>query len=107
NARTAKVLAARNASTDTGGSGQAPGAPLAPRITPFDSSSPTGNADAVRGAKLVLLGVKPNQMREVTAELAPLLDDGTVLISIAAGVTTSLLESLVPGTVRVVRTMPN
>jgi pyrroline-5-carboxylate reductase len=60
---------------------------------------------ALRGAKVVILGVKPAGIVEVLEEIAPLLDPDAVVVSIAAGVTIATMESRVPNAV--VRTMPN
>lgn len=73
----------------------------------FDAATPNGNVEAVRGAAVVVLAVKPDRMRDVLGGLRSALEPGTVLVSIAAGVTTGMLESLAPEGVRVVRVMPN
>ncbi len=63
---------------------------------------------AVSGALTVLLSVKPQHVGEVMREIAPVIEDDALLISIAAGVTISFLESFLAGRrCRVVRTMPN
>lgn len=64
-----------------------------------------GNAEAVRGADTVFLAVKPQQLAEAVAQAAVAFDEGQLVVSICAGVTTARLESMVPG--RVVRVMPN
>ncbi|MFC4244225.1 pyrroline-5-carboxylate reductase [Gryllotalpicola reticulitermitis] len=65
------------------------------------------NPEAVRGAKLVVLAVKPYQVPDVLAEIAGALEPGTVVASVAAGVTVATMEAAVPASVAVVRTMPN
>ncbi|HWL01067.1 MAG TPA: pyrroline-5-carboxylate reductase [Microbacteriaceae bacterium] len=57
------------------------------------------------GAKLVVLGVKPAGIPDLLDEIGPMLDPDAVVVSIAAGVTTTRMEALVPNAV--VRTMPN
>lgn len=64
------------------------------------------NADAAR-ADTVLLVVKPQDMVGVLDEIAPELRPGQVLVSLAAGITTALIEKHVPAGVVVVRVMPN
>jgi len=65
-------------------------------------------ADAVSAGALVIIAVKPQIVRPVLSELAPLLDKGHLLVSIAAGVPLSLMEGLVGGSgARVIRVMPN
>jgi pyrroline-5-carboxylate reductase len=65
--------------------------------------------DAVAGAKIVVLSVKPYQMEEVLTVLAPKLSDSALLISIAAGIGSVFIEKSLGGTKRrrVVRAMPN
>ena len=66
-----------------------------------------GNAAAVAGADVVLVGVKPAMVPDLLREIAPHLRPGTVLVSLAAGVTVATFESIVPASVAVVRSMPN
>ncbi|MGK2310060.1 pyrroline-5-carboxylate reductase [Cutibacterium sp. V947] len=63
------------------------------------------NAEAVRDAELVILGVKPYAAVDVLEEVAEYLTDDATVISIAAGVTTEKL--LAAGQAKVVRVMPN
>jgi pyrroline-5-carboxylate reductase len=58
-------------------------------------------------ADTVLLAVKPQVMDEVVRSLATALTPGTLVVSIAAGITCARLESLLPAGVAVVRVMPN
>lgn len=69
----------------------------------------TDNRKAVRGADIVLIGVKPAMAAAVASEIAEDLDRQVVVISIAAGVTTQTLQAaLAPSGGRpVVRVMPN
>ncbi len=67
----------------------------------------TDNRAAAAAADLVLLCVKPQGVREILREIAGELGPGKVLVSIAAGVTTALLEGLLPEGTPVVRAMPN
>jgi pyrroline-5-carboxylate reductase len=65
-------------------------------------------ADAVRDANVVLLGIKPQQMPQVLREIATVIRDEALVISIAAGVSIASIESgLAPKRCRVIRTMPN
>lgn len=63
--------------------------------------------EAVRGADVVVLAVKPQDARATLASLAKDLGRGTLLLSICAGLSTTTLEGWLPGGVRVVRGMPN
>jgi pyrroline-5-carboxylate reductase len=66
--------------------------------------------DAVRGASLILLSVKPQQMAAVLATLSDEISPNALIVSIAAGISTGFIErSLGPksNAWRVVRAMPN
>ncbi len=63
-------------------------------------------ADAVSDADVVVLAVKPQDFRAMLADVAPSLRAGALVISIAAGIPTSVMEELLPGAA-VVRVMPN
>ena len=65
------------------------------------------NREAAAKADTVALVVKPQDMADVLAEIAPDLRAGQLLVSLAAGITTSFIESRVPEGVAVVRVMPN
>lgn len=58
-------------------------------------------------ADTVLLVVKPQDMAGVLAEIAGVLRPGQLLVSLAAGITTTLIEKQVPAGIAVVRVMPN
>ena len=58
-------------------------------------------------ADVILLAVKPQQMQEVVREIAPALTSRSLLVSIAAGVTSRSIEQWAGAKVRVVRVMPN
>lgn len=66
---------------------------------------PDANAIALAGARIAIVAVKPAMVPELLRELAPVLEPGTIIVSVAAGVTTATMESLVPNVV--VRAMPN
>ncbi len=65
------------------------------------------NRDAAAGADTLVLVVKPQDMADVLAEISPTLDSGTLVVSLAAGITTAFIEARVPDGVAVVRVMPN
>jgi pyrroline-5-carboxylate reductase len=66
------------------------------------------NAAAAKDADLLVLAVKPQQMRTVATTLAPQLGDVPPLIlSVAAGITHASLAAWFGATVAIVRTMPN
>ncbi|MCX7818642.1 MAG: pyrroline-5-carboxylate reductase [Kiritimatiellae bacterium] len=65
------------------------------------------NAAAARGAELVVLAVKPQQLRAALDSLRGAIDTAATVLSIAAGVPTARIETLLGGRPRVVRAMPN
>lgn len=65
------------------------------------------NVEAARKAETLALVVKPQDMADVLEEIAPELREGQLVVSLAAGITTTFIESHVPEGVAVVRVMPN
>jgi len=65
------------------------------------------NIEVVRSSDVVILAVKPHHVGPVLDELKPYLSDSHLLVSIAAGVKISFMESHLNFGVRVVRVMPN
>jgi len=59
------------------------------------------------GADIVILGVKPQDMRRLLEDMKPSLKQSSLLVSIAAGITTSFIESALEGKIRIIRMMPN
>lgn len=64
-------------------------------------------AGAVSGADLVVLAVKPQQMRDAARALAAHVGDAAVIMTIAAGVRIASLSQWLDGYARIVRAMPN
>ena len=67
------------------------------------------NREVAREARMILLSVKPQQMKDVLAGIGPILRPDALIISIAAGVSSQFIEThLGQGkNWRVIRTMPN
>ena len=63
--------------------------------------------DAAKRAHTLLLALKPQDMLALLDEIAPHLSEERLVISVAAGLTTLVLESHLPSGVPVVRAMPN
>lgn len=68
---------------------------------------PAANARAVRGARLVILAVKPRLVRPVLREIAGDLAPGSSVVSVAAGVTLASMEACLPAGAAALRAMPN
>lgn len=68
----------------------------------------TSNPAAVQQADVVILAVKPYNVKDVLTEMAPVLHpDKHLLISVVTGVTIDELTALLPKPVAVIRAMPN
>jgi pyrroline-5-carboxylate reductase len=65
-----------------------------------------GNVEAVEGADVVLLGIKPQMLAKVGREIGPHLRRGQVVLSVLAGATTKALIGTL-GHDQVIRAMPN
>lgn len=65
------------------------------------------NTEAARLADTLVLVVKPQDMGALLQEIAGEVKADTLVISLAAGITTTFLESLLPAGAAVVRVMPN
>ena len=67
----------------------------------------TSNAEAIRGAKIVVVAVKPQDIDVLLTEAGPLLEPGQTVLSVAAAIPTAQIEARVPDGIPVVRAMPN
>ncbi|MGH3356495.1 MAG: pyrroline-5-carboxylate reductase [Nocardioidaceae bacterium] len=65
------------------------------------------NAEAAKRAGTLVVVVKPQDMTMLLDEIAGDVSPGQLVISLAAGITTELIESRLPDGVAVVRVMPN
>jgi pyrroline-5-carboxylate reductase len=65
------------------------------------------NAEAAAKADTVILVVKPQDMRDLLTEIAPVVSSSTLIVSLAAGVDTASIEERLPEGTPVVRVMPN
>ncbi|WP_410656765.1 pyrroline-5-carboxylate reductase [Amycolatopsis sp. lyj-112] len=64
-------------------------------------------ADAARRADVLVVAVKPQDIEPVLDELAPLLGEQSLVVSLCAGLPTALYERRLAAGVPVVRVMPN
>jgi pyrroline-5-carboxylate reductase len=76
------------------------------RVTSLSSETdPDANRAALRGARLVLVAVKPAMVPDLLRELRDAFEPDALVVSVAAGVTIETMEQLVPHAV--FRSMPN
>ncbi|MDJ1114697.1 pyrroline-5-carboxylate reductase [Microbacterium dauci] len=71
------------------------------------AETPSANVDAAAAADVVLIGVKPAMVPDLLREIEGALRPGTIVVSLAAGVTIATFESIVGDAIPVVRSMPN
>src|SRR5260221_11704521 len=67
----------------------------------------TSNPEAVNGAAIVVVAVKPQDIDSLLEEIGPLLSIEQTVLSVAAAVTTKRIERRLADGVPVVRAMPN
>jgi pyrroline-5-carboxylate reductase len=63
--------------------------------------------ETIRQAKQVILAVKPKDMADAIQQWGSCIHSGQTVISVAAGIPTSFIESLLPQPTAVIRAMPN
>jgi pyrroline-5-carboxylate reductase len=80
---------------------------LAKLATELKIKTFTDNKKAAAGADLVLLAVKPQILDRVIKEIKEVIKPDALVISVAAGYPTALIESLLGNKPHVVRAMPN
>ena len=66
-----------------------------------------GNAEAAKGAEIIVLAVKPGTLPKVLEEIRESLQPSQILLSLAAAVPISLIEKLTDRGMPVFRAMPN
>ncbi|MCK4475661.1 MAG: pyrroline-5-carboxylate reductase [Methanophagales archaeon] len=65
------------------------------------------NEEVAKRSEVIILAVKPLDVRVVVKEIAPFMNEGKILISVAAGVPTGAIEEYLGEGRKVIRVMPN
>src|SRR4029077_15935977 len=65
----------------------------------------TNNVEAVKGADIIVIGVKPQVVEEVVREISGHVTSKQVIVSVAASVPTSMIEKNLPRNVSGIRRM--
>lgn len=73
----------------------------------FGVQTTTDNKEVAAKSDVLVLAVKPYQFAEVIAEIAEVIDDNVMIISIAAGQSIVNIERMFGKTIKLVRVMPN
>lgn len=67
----------------------------------------TSNVEAVKGADIIVIAVKPQVVEEVVREISGHITKKQLVVSVAASVPTGSIEKGLPANVPVIRAMPN
>jgi pyrroline-5-carboxylate reductase len=73
----------------------------------YEVAAAADNRELASQVKVIILAVKPQELKGVLQEIAPVLDSSTLLISIAAGASLGGIAAILKKEVRLVRAMPN
>lgn len=73
----------------------------------YGVNTTNSNKVVLKDSNVVILAVKPDVVESVSNEIRGLLNSGKILISIAAGITTSFVSGKLRKKVKLVRAMPN
>lgn len=65
------------------------------------------NKELILKARIVILAIKPQNMEGVLSEIAPVINKKHLVISIAAGITTSYISKYFKDKIPIIRVMPN
>lgn len=75
--------------------------------TEFGIAIADEKGEAIIGSDIIVLSVKPQNMQTVFDEIRDFVKKGSIIISIAAGITTKYIEDSIDKEVAVIRAMPN
>lgn len=104
----ATAVAASDRLSPGGLIGAEPDADRAARVAEeLDIETTTDNRRAAAGADIVLLAVKPHLVAELLDQIADVLGEDTLVVSVAAGIRIDTIEQSVGRDLPVVRIMPN
>ncbi|MGQ7311002.1 pyrroline-5-carboxylate reductase [Microbacterium arabinogalactanolyticum] len=71
------------------------------------AENPAGNREAAASARIVLICVKPVMVPDLLREIAPVLREDAIVVSLAAGVTLDTFADVLGAGVHSIRSMPN
>jgi pyrroline-5-carboxylate reductase len=76
-------------------------------VEQYGVQADTDSAGATAAADVIVIAVKPQNMRDLLADIAPKIHERHTVISVAAGVRTDVIDELIPGDTPIVRVMSN
>lgn len=68
---------------------------------------PDGNTAAAASSRIILVGVKPDMVADLLREIAPVLREDAIVVSLAAGISLASFAEVLGSDVSVIRSMPN
>lgn len=68
---------------------------------------PDGNTAAAASSRIILVGVKPAMVADLLREIAPVLREDAIVVSLAAGISLASFAEVLGSDVSVIRSMPN
>jgi len=77
------------------------------RMREYGIDTYSEGSEAIRDADVVVLAVKPQIMPTVLEDIAPVIEGGQLVLSIAAGTTVAGIQAVLGETCAVIRSMPN
>lgn len=72
-----------------------------------EADNPAANREAAEDADVIVLGVRPEHLETVASDVAPVVRQGAVVVSLAAGTSLDALQRILPRGTGVVRAMVN
>jgi pyrroline-5-carboxylate reductase len=73
----------------------------------FKINTTPSKQEAIKNADIILLAVKPNDIKAVLEEIKPYIEAKSIIVSIAAGINIKTIENILGGNNAVIRIMPN
>ena len=80
---------------------------MRPLKSKYKINTTTDNKEAATKANVLILAVKPAYLEDVLGEIADLINEDTIIVSIAAGRSIEYIEKLVGERHKIIRVMPN
>lgn len=84
-----------------------PFAPLREKHAAAGIFATSDNKEVVKRCNVIFLAVKPDVIPSVLREIGSLVSTSKLIVSIAAGISLSTIEAILPTGARVIRVMPN
>lgn len=67
----------------------------------------TDKREVIENSTVIVLATKPNDVENALLDIKPFINENQLIVSVIAGISTSLIRSIIGKKVPVIRTMPN